>query len=274
MPYLSIITVCYNNLEGLKKTVESVIGQTKMDFEYIIIDGGSKDGTKEYLEGISSGITYWVSEPDLGIYNAMNKGISVANGEYLLFLNSGDHLYSPTVIENNYQYLKEHDLISFNLELIGESKSITVLPATLRFSDLYFRSLTHPSTFIKKELFKKVGLYDESLKIVSDWKFFIEALFIHRCTYKKIDTTLSTFYLDGISSRENFSNERRKVLQELYSGFITDYEEMVTHKATLNTKRFQMLTSIENVTVARKIVTVMLKVIMFLFAIKVKGNQK
>ena len=91
---LSIITINYNNLEGLKRTVESVINQTSKEFEYIVIDGGSNDGSGAYIESKSEHIDYWVSEPDKGIYNAMNKGIAKASGEYLLFLNSGDHLFS------------------------------------------------------------------------------------------------------------------------------------------------------------------------------------
>lgn len=82
---LSIITINYNNLEGLKKTVESVVNQTWQEFEYIVIDGGSTDGSATYLESQNDKITYWVSEPDKGIYSAMNKGIAKATGEYLLF---------------------------------------------------------------------------------------------------------------------------------------------------------------------------------------------
>jgi glycosyltransferase involved in cell wall biosynthesis len=93
MPKLSIITINYNNLEGLQRTVESVVNQTWQEFEYIVIDGGSTDGSADFIESQSETIDYWVSEPDKGIYNAMNKGIAKASGEYLLFLNSGDHLF-------------------------------------------------------------------------------------------------------------------------------------------------------------------------------------
>ncbi len=87
---LSIITVNLNNKDGLQKTIDSVISQTFKDFEWIVIDGGSTDGSKELIEKYSDYISYWVSEPDKGIYNAMNKGIKVAKGDYLEFLNSGD----------------------------------------------------------------------------------------------------------------------------------------------------------------------------------------
>ncbi|MGB8703989.1 MAG: glycosyltransferase, partial [Gillisia sp.] len=98
-PLLSIITVNLNNLEGLKRTMQSVFEQTWQEFEYIVIDGGSSDGSKEYIEANSAKIDHWVSEPDKGIYNGMNKGIKVANGEYLLFLNSGDELSRRNILQ-------------------------------------------------------------------------------------------------------------------------------------------------------------------------------
>ncbi|MDR2910496.1 MAG: glycosyltransferase [Bacteroidales bacterium] len=89
---LSIITINLNNVAGLQKTIESVVKQTFTDYEYIVIDGGSTDGSADIIKQHANKITYWVSEPDKGIYNAMNKGIRVAKGEYCLFLNSGDWL--------------------------------------------------------------------------------------------------------------------------------------------------------------------------------------
>ena len=100
MPKLSIITVNLNNREGLRKTAESVVSQTYKDYEWIVIDGGSTDGSKELIEQYAEHISYWVSEPDKGIYNAMNKGIRQAHGEYFLFLNSGDSLCDDDIVES------------------------------------------------------------------------------------------------------------------------------------------------------------------------------
>ena len=119
MPLISIITVNLNNLEGLKRTMTSVFEQTWQEYEYIIIDGGSTDGSKEYIESFSDKISVWVSEPDAGIYNGMNKGIKVANGEYLLFLNSGDHLFDNRVLDTNRKFLTLYDLVYFNLNVIS-----------------------------------------------------------------------------------------------------------------------------------------------------------
>lgn len=96
---VTIITVNYNNLEGLKRTIPSVLSQTFHDYEYIVIDGGSTDGSKEYIESQQQGLTYWVSERDKGIYPAMNKGIAQAHGEYCIFMNSGDHFFSSVALE-------------------------------------------------------------------------------------------------------------------------------------------------------------------------------
>ena len=278
MPKISIITINYNNLEGLKRTVESVINQTWQEFEYIVIDGGSTDGSVSYIESQSHNIDYWVSEPDQGIYNAMNKGIAKAAGEYLLFLNSGDHLYSDTVIQKNHHLLVEQDLIYFNLLLKGEKfLEIKTYPNELQFSHLFFNALPHQATFIKRELFVKIGFYDEKLKIVSDWKFMIIALFIYRCSYKYINETFSVFYLDGISESEmgiNFA-ERSQVLNEYFGAYVSDYREILELKQKqkslseiLGTNRFKMLSEIEKSKIGKKIVSFFFRSWIFLFSNK------
>lgn len=269
---LTIITINYNNLEGLRRTVESVINQTWQEFEYIIIDGGSTDGSATYIESQSEHFDYWVSEPDKGIYNAMNKGVAKATGEYLLFLNSGDHLYSNSVIEKNVHQIEKYDLIYFNWQVIGDKFSnIVAFPEKLRFSFMFFGYLPHPSTFIKKELFDTVGLYDENLKIVSDWKFMMLALFIHRCSYKQINETVSTFYLGGISSITDFSNERNLVLNEYFSEYVLDYSLFLdsdNKRKILETNRFRMLSEIEKSYLGRKIVSVFFRIYIILFSKK------
>ena len=112
---LSIITINYNNRDGLQKTIESVVSQSFKDFEWIVIDGGSNDGSRELIERYAESISYWVSEPDKGIYNAMNKGIKASNGDYLLFLNSGDSLCDEYVIADFQKLSFTEDIISGNI---------------------------------------------------------------------------------------------------------------------------------------------------------------
>jgi glycosyltransferase involved in cell wall biosynthesis len=266
---LTIITINYNNLEGLKRTVESVMNQIWKEFEYIIIDGGSTDGSVAYIKSQSENIDYWVSEPDKGIYNAINKGITKAAGKYLFFLNSGDHFYNNTVLQENIQHLQVHDLIYFNIEIAGDTSSeIVSYPEKLRFSDLCFGTLCHQSTFVKKELFYTVGFYDENLKIASDWKFFILALFKYHCSYIKIDKTVSTFYLGGISSQISCYEERRQVLTEYFDEYILDYDELNLNNALLNTNRFKMLSEIESTFLGKKIVSLFFRIFVILFSEK------
>lgn len=242
MPKLSIITVNYNNLDGLKRTLESVINQTWQEFEYIVIDGNSTDGSLDYIESQSCNIDYWVSEPDKGVYNAMNKGISKATGEYLLFLNSGDHFFSDVILQDIHHVLVNEDLVYFNIEVKSSTSSkIIVYPEKLRFSDFYFGTICHQSTFIKKELFHEIGLYDENLKIVSDWKFFILALFKYNCSYLKVDLVLTSYYLDGMSSDsanlQVLIRERQQVLNSDFKRFVEDFKELNELRKTVSSLR-------------------------------------
>jgi glycosyltransferase involved in cell wall biosynthesis len=232
MPKISIITINYNNLEGLKRTVESVVNQTWQEFEFVVIDGASTDGSVAYIESQGSQIDYWVSEPDKGIYHAMNKGIAKATGEYLLFLNGGDHFFNNDVLEQNHNVLNLVDIIYFNLHVVNsKSDFIKTYPEKLSFSYFVKDTLPHQASFIKASLFEKVGLYDEGLILLSDWKFFLDCICKYNSTYLKIDGLLTTFYFDGISSDFNNSEllnkERNQVLNSDYKGFIDDITELL-----------------------------------------------
>ncbi|MDI1307729.1 MAG: glycosyltransferase family 2 protein [bacterium] len=227
---LSIITINYNNLIGLQKTVESVTTQTWQEFEYIVIDGGSTDGSAAYLESQTDKITYWISESDKGIYNAMNKGIAKATGEYLFFLNSGDHFIASASLQKIIPYLINDDVIYFNINVIhNEDLYVLENPVAMSFFYLYKKLPCHKFTFIHKYVFERVGYYDESLKIVADWKLFLQAILKHNVTYRKVDAVFSTFYKDGISSLpENQSTieaERSKVLQTEFPVLLNDLKE-------------------------------------------------
>lgn len=234
-PKISIITINYNNADGLRQTIQSVLGQSYTAIEYIVIDGASTDGSPLVLEGFKPNLAYALSEADAGIYNAMNKGIKVATGDYLLFLNSGDKLLNTDTIEQVVANGMEADLVYGDLLFFDGVKEWTWnLPETLTFQTFYTSTIAHPSTFIKRSLFGTVGLYDEELKIVSDWKFFLLATARYACTYKHINLVISAYNFDGISSRpENLSAievERAKVLAKEFSLFVPDYEELALLK--------------------------------------------
>lgn len=214
---VSIITINFNNKDGLDKTINSVISQSYKNIQYIVIDGASTDGSIEVIKNNDSYIDYWISEPDSGIYQAMNKGVDKAVGDYLLFLNSGDFLHEQTIIEKIIHYLGNHDIVigkaqCFPSGFIGWQDII--LPFTLL--DFYKGGpIPHPATFIKKEVFK-LYRYDEKLKIVSDWKFFLQAIIFSNCSCILIDEVISWFEEGGVSSNSSLcEDERQQVLKEL-----------------------------------------------------------
>lgn len=215
-PYkLSIITINLNNKEGLCKTIESVISQTCKDFEWIIIDGGSTDGSKELIEKYSEHINFWISEPDKGIYNAMNKGIKNANGEYLLFLNSGDYLYNSEVLFNVIPFLKGKDFYLGNEKCGNNIISYNNLNLETLFFTLSESSLCHQSTFIKKNIFKKYGYYREDYSIVSDWIFYYTSIIMGKATLEKLNFLVAVFDTNGKSQQLQNINERNKFLKEI-----------------------------------------------------------
>lgn len=231
-PKISVITINYNNKEGLERTLQNVTSQTFDDFEYIVIDGGSQDGSKELLQKYSGKITHWVSERDKGIYNAMNKGIVAAKGEYLIFINSGDHFYSENSLTIGAKYLGEKEIVYSDLKVVNHaSLDKFIYPSELHFSYFFESSLPHPATFIKKSAFQKYGLYDENLKIVSDWKWFMNAICRFDCSYTHIPEIISTFYFDGISSQDAYlqkiNEERQLVLTSEYPRLKDDLQELM-----------------------------------------------
>lgn len=216
---ISIITINYNNRIGLEKTIASVISQTYKNIQYIIIDGASTDGSTEVIREHHENIDYWISEPDKGIYNAMNKGILKATGDYVLFLNSGDYLISSDIIDNISHELDSDEDIVFGLLKTYPSGIIgyTDIHLPLTLLDFFKSSpIPHPASFIKRKLFLKMN-YDESLKIVADWKFFLQAVVFKGCSCKKIEKTIIVFEEGGISNRNMAlcNEERLNVLQEL-----------------------------------------------------------
>lgn len=238
---ISIITVNYNERSGLERTINSVQEQTYANFEHLIIDGGSKDGSKELIKANESGFSYWVSEPDKGIYHAMNKGITKASGEYLFFLNSGDHLNDSNALKRIHVHLKDHDVVYFNINVRGEDNHLLVCPSEMSFEYLHNDLPPHQSTFIRKSLFEKYGYYDESLKIVSDWKFLILALLKYNATYRHVDDVFSTYYLGGISSREGsfeaMEKERESVLKSEFPILMNDLKENFRLKRVIRNLR-------------------------------------
>lgn len=234
---LSIITINRNNAVGLEKTIQSIASQTYKDFEYVVIDGASTDRSIEVIRNLEEsfgGRLKWISEPDKGIYNAMNKGIGIAIGDYLQFLNSGDCLASKDVVE---QMLRALENAQYPSILYGNMlkdmpdgylmRDKCFAGNEISFLGFYTGTLNHSPTYIRRNLFNKYGIYDESLKIVSDWKWFLQAIILgdERPIYTDIDVTI--FDMNGISETNKALNEseRAVVLRALFPAtLLADYE--------------------------------------------------
>jgi glycosyltransferase involved in cell wall biosynthesis len=228
MGKLSIITINYNDKFGLEKTIRSVITQSCQDFEYIVIDGGSYDGSVSLIQEHKR-IDYSISEKDSGVYDAMNKGIKVAKGEYLLFLNSGDFLVNETVISQVIDKLDSKTSIYYGNLFYSNQGKRTLLwtpPDVLSFSYFLNNSLPHPASFIKKDLFFKYFLYNQSLKIISDWEFFIFCICKMNENYQHLDIVISDFDDSGLSSKEEnlekIAFEKQQVLKDFFPLFYED----------------------------------------------------
>ena len=270
---LSIITINYNNAEGLRKTLASVAAQTYRDIEHIIVDGGSTDGSvdviKEYVRNVERMNVVWSSEPDKGIYNAMNKGIEIALGrrivnsfnrselvnedhtsnithhtsqeslcDYVQILNSGDLLAAPDVTER--MVLRLNELTN---ECMNESDGVAILYGNMlksydgktiisrdtcggdmytpeSFLYFYKGTLNHDCAYIRQDLFEKYGLYNEQMKICSDWEWYVRAIVLggEKPVYTNIDVTI--FDMNGVSESNGknadiIKRERREYLESI-----------------------------------------------------------
>ena len=216
---LSVITINKNNLQGLKRTIPSVINQCSKEFEYIVIDGASDDGSKEYIESIS-GITKFVSEPDSGIYNAMNKGVRMASGDYVIFMNSGDAFHSDMVVSMVLPILGEKDLYVGHEFYIRDfvMDELVPPPQELSLKYLLHEFLPHQSTFIRREMLIKRP-YDETLKIVADWKSYLFEYANYSMTYSALPIIVADFDSSGISATlpSLTVKEQNKVREELFA---------------------------------------------------------
>lgn len=227
---LSIITINYNNLKGLRKTIESVLAQTDANaFEYIVIDGASTDGTQNYLSEIQQkwngemGSLYISSEPDLGIYNAMNKGIRLAHGEYVLFLNSGDYFFDRFVVEQFYKDNRIADIYAGRVIEEQTERIIAYSREKVTLWGLFHGNIPHQGTFIKRVLFQQIGMYSEDLKILSDFEFLLKAVLANVSFYHN-DAIIAYVEPGGISNTQiqQMQKEQQIIFERVLPQYIQD----------------------------------------------------
>jgi glycosyltransferase involved in cell wall biosynthesis len=228
---VSIITVNYNNAEGLKRTIGSVASQSYRNIQYIVIDGGSGDGSEELIRN-NKDVSFWISEKDSGVFYAQNKGLKAANGDYVLVLNSGDELAGPDVLKKVFSTEQTDDILYGNMIIADAAgnKKAESMPSRITFEHMIKDTLWHPVSFVKLSFLKKVGFYDTDFKIAADYEWFLRAIFTFKATLKHLNLPVSVFYLGGMSSDPKNSialEEERKKAQEKIFGI----KEMLEYRA-------------------------------------------
>lgn len=258
---LSIITICYNE-PNLEKTCESIVNQTCQDFEWVVIDGGSNQATLDVFEKYKYRIDKFVSEKDDGIYNACNKGIRLAGGEYLIFMNAGDYFYDKDVIKLYYCFTEGNvaDVYYGTCRTCMNDKSINVLnyPSVLTKEYFLVENICTQGVFISKKLFENFGMYNENYKIVSDYEKWLQFL-LAGVVFQRLPIIVANYDLNGVSGNEKTRqlslSERSKVIDKFY----TMEEIMVAEK--LHKKKYNLLSKIfsitNSITHTYKIITVL-----------------
>ena len=216
--FFSIITVSLNAEKLIGDTLKSALSQTFTDFEIIVKDGGSKDNTLACIPKDSK--IRVISIPDKGIYEGMNQAIKEAKGKYLIFMNCGDLFYDETVLEKAYNCLKDIEPCILYGKRFSEDIGVVDYPVKITKRHFYYSTVCHQASFIPKEAFEKIGYYDESLKITSDWKFFLDA-YIGGIPYVYNDNIVCSFLSGGVSETEKgikiAMGERKGIIKTRFS---------------------------------------------------------
>ena len=246
MKTISIITINYNDDIGLAKTIESVVNQSYMDFEYIVIDGGSNDDSLKVIDKYKDKISFWVSEKDGGIFNAQNKGLKIAKGEYCLFLNSGDFFVNNFVLQTVAQINAKEDIIYGDMNINwGTTTTLGKMPEHISFEHMLLDTIWHPVSFIKSNLLRECGGYNEKYKMVADYDFFFKAIISRSVSTKHISVVIAEYNTEGLSSRpekkQQEIEERMAVIKNNLPKIVADYALQIISKAKVEKKTFKGL---------------------------------
>ncbi len=232
-PKISVITVCKNSADTIYKCIDSIVNQTYKNIEYIIVDGVSTDNTLEEIQNFGQKITKVISEPDNGIFDAMNKGISESTGDYILFLNADDYFISPNTLSYAINFIVSEVKSKFDIYygkvLILNDKSgvgnIWNAAKPSRFS-IYRASLPHPATIYNKDVFEKCGVFNTTYKIASDYEWFVRALVKYKLKFIRTDLIISVFSKGGISTKKDHSSLIEKEKERVRKSYFSLLERM------------------------------------------------
>ena len=221
-PVVSIITACLNAENTIEQTILSVINQTYPNIEYIIIDGGSTDGTLDIIKKYEDRIAKWISEPDSGVYDGMNKGIIHSTGDILCFLNSGDLLYDKDTINNVVDRFSDNNVYGVygNVEVLNDfRKDKLIRGCKVTPNKLLYRHICHQALFVRRFLFDEIGMYSTSFKLASDHEFIIKSIKKYPDKFVYVDEVFAIYRDGGMSCKmmDKMKLEELKILSSNYN---------------------------------------------------------
>lgn len=221
-PVISIITACFNSEKYIEQTIQSVISQTYPNIEYIIIDGGSNDKTLDIIKKYNDKITKWLSEPDNGVYDAMNKGILISTGEIIQFLNSGDCLQSKDTIEKVAEAFSDKSILGVygNVEIFNDSRKKTLIRGCkVTYKSLLYRRICHQALFVRRFLFNEIGLFSTTFKYSSDHEFIVKSIKRYPGNFLYLNMILAKYRQGGMSCKmmERTKIEDLKIISANYN---------------------------------------------------------
>lgn len=235
MPEISVITVLKNPGESLARTLSSVNDQIYQDFEYIVIDGHSTDGTHLLLEKFSDRIQKKIIEEDRGIYDAMNKAIEIAEGNFIIFLNAGDHFTTDYSLEAVSQHmLDSYAIVSFGRILwVNREKKVVITSkhdGLRKRADLLKDNFPHGATIYRKKAFELFGLFDINYQIFADYEWNLRVLLDHEAPFTYNDIVVSTFYTGGVSTNPSNQAEREEELRSVKEKYLKNHKTKLKKK--------------------------------------------
>ena len=238
---ISVITVCKNAEETICETIKSVVYQSYKNIEYIIIDGGSRDKTVSMINKYRSRISYFVSKPDAGIYDAMNKGIKRASGEYCLFMNANDEFYDLKTLDKlASEILKTSADIVFGDMIVFNpltEKSFYMKYREIDKSFLYYDNIPHQSSVFRTDLFQRYGMYDNSYSIMGDYEWLLRAFATSKISIYYANFPVARFSIGGVSTSQILSKKRRLERENIRRQYFSSKERFLYRMNPFNAVR-------------------------------------
>ena len=224
MNKITIITVCFNAVSSLEETIQSILQQSYKDYEFIIVDGASTDGTLKIIDRYKKHIDTLISEKDSGIYNAMNKGLKQAKGEYIFLLNAGDRFFAENTLEKMFHSDPTADIIYGDV-IMEKSDDVFVRkfhPSKMNVLYGFNQTICHQAIFIKNSLYKSLGSFNEHYKISGDYEFFLRVMVSKKFSFQYIPEIVSIYDLSGVSTRNrDIAGKERKESAKSHYGYFT-----------------------------------------------------